>query len=385
MTWQDAGSSLRRKKWIWAVLLLGGGALGYWWQNSSSTTTPGTPRQTSARVERGELRVTVSGSGQAQAESQVDLKPVAAGDAIKVLTVAVHNDQEVTKGQVIAVLDNEAAYQDVRQAQLNVRKANIQLKQTEALYPKKTREHERQRQLAEVSVSLSQIALQEAGRKLDTYTIRAPFDGIVTGLSVESGDTISQTNVLASVIKKSMKAVITLNEVDAAKVKIGDTATLSFDALPQVEVTGVVAKLDTIGVVTQGVVSYGAEITLDQTIPNLKPGMSTTAEILIADKQNVLLVPTAAVTTEGSQASVLVIQGNGQSNGTSSEGAVAPTSEQREITIGISDNVSTEVLDGLREGERVVVNSLASNGTATSTNNRQTQGSFMNIFRGGAR
>lgn len=385
MNWQDSWSLLRKRKWLWFILLVGG-ALGYWWFSSSSSTTPTPSPQATARVERGDLRVTVSGSGQAQAESQVNLKPVAAGDAIKVLTVAVHNDQEVIKGQIIAVLDNEAAYQDVEQAQLNVRKASIQLKQTETLYPKKTREHERQRQLAEASLSLSQISLREAKRKLDTYTIRAPFDGIVTGLSVESGDTISQTNILASVIKKNMKAVITLNEVDAAKVQVGATATLSFDALPQVEATGVVAKLDTIGTVTQGVVSYGAEISLDQAIPNLKPGMSTTVEILIAAKENVLLVPTAAITLADNQASVRVIRGNGRSNGAGETTNASPLTEQRAVTTGLSDAVSTEVLSGLQEGERVLTtNTLTTSRNNGATSNRQTQGSFMNIFRGSTR
>jgi multidrug resistance efflux pump len=74
-----------------------------------------------------------------EADSQVDLKPVVAGDAIEVTTVAVQNDQAVTKGQVIAILDNSDARRSVVNAELSLHQTEIKAKQTNKLYPKLNR------------------------------------------------------------------------------------------------------------------------------------------------------------------------------------------------------------------------------------------------------
>lgn len=340
------------------LLLIGGVAFGIY-RMFGTTTKVVTPITKSVAVTEGTLRVSVSGSGQIEAESQVDLKPVAAGDATLVTSVAVKNDEAVKKGQLIATIDSEDALRSVREAELSLKSAQIKRQQTEKEYAAKNVDETLVRRAQEVSVAQQELALQKAYSKLADYSIRAPFDGIVTGLDVDGGDTISQTAVLASVITKEMKAVISLNEVDVVKVHVGDTVNLTPSALPDMVLTGHIAKLDTLGTTTQGVVSYGAEIALDEQATLLKPGMSVTADIVVVEKKNVVLVPNEALTLTDGETSVRV--------GTT----------KRSIVVGVTDNVNTEVISGLKAGDQVMVATTTSTTPATS-------GNWLNsLFRGG--
>lgn len=355
-----------------AILLVGGSV--YWYLQSNTATQTVAPLKVT-QVKRGDIAITVSGSGQVAADAQVDLKPVAAGEAIEVLSVAVKNDQAVQKGQVIAILDNEDARRSVAKAELDVRKARIQEKQVATQYNKKTVDDTRQRQLQEVTLRQSEIALADAVSRLDNYTIRAPFAGIVTGLSVEGGDTVSQTTLLASVITKNMKVEITLNEVDVVKVTVGTPVTLTFDALGETTLTGKITKLDTIGTTTQGVVSYGAEITLDIQDDRLKPAMSATANILVDQRKDVLLVPASTINEDEAGSSVLVQEG------VNKEGTL--TTARRRVEVGLSDGIMTEIVSGLKEGEKVVETGATL--TGTQTNGASGGNVFNMLFRGNTR
>jgi macrolide-specific efflux system membrane fusion protein len=321
-------------------------------------------------VSHQDVRVVVSGSGQIEANSQVDLKSVRAGDGVDILSVPVKNDQEVKKGQIIAVLDSSDVARTVAQARLSLASAEIKLKQTEDTYDTKTDDDRRTRQLQEITVSQSRISLEDAEETLSDYTIRAPFDGIVTGLSVEGGDSLSNETVIASVITKEMKAVISLNEVDAAKVKVGDKAALTFNALPNLQVSGTISKLDTIGTTSSGVVSYGAEITLDDQPETLKPGMSMTAEITVAEKKNALVVPSSALTSQDGKTFVTLSSG-----------------EKKAVETGMTDNTVTEIVSGLSEKDTVQVSGNTATSTSTTGNSQsRSQGNVLNsLFRGNTR
>ena len=338
-----------------------------------STETAVTSTDTTVTVARDSFRVTVTGSGQVAADSQVDLKPVAAGDAIEVTAVMVKNDQEVKKGQLIATIDAEDASRDVRQAELSLKSAKIKMQQTAKEYAARNEDETLVRRSQEVSVAQQELALEKAVSKLADYSIRAPFDGIVTGLDVDGGDTISQTTVLASVISKEMKATITLNEVDAAKVKVGDMATLSFAALPNLTVSGKLAKIDTIGKASSGVVSYGAEIVFEQQESTLRPGMSVTADIIVEEKMGVLVVPNEALVYSDGQAYVRVPAGAED----------VARSQKKKVTVGSTNNIVTEIESGVRENDIVILTSAA--GTAAASTANQSGGFLNSLLRSGSR
>lgn len=329
------------------VVVLIGGAY-YHFFTSQKTVTPTTTTKTE-KVERRDLRVTVAGSGQVEAVSQVDLTPVIAGDGIDVTRVLVKNNQEVKKNQVIAVLDTKDAVRDIESATLDSQNVQIRQKQTASQYKGSTKSDMWNRQLQQVAVAQSMNNLNKTKEKLQDYSIKAPFDGIVTGLSVEAGDSVSRDTAIASVITRDMRVVIALNEVDAAKVSAGDRVALSLDALPELTLTGKISKIDTIGKTTQNVVTYGAEIELDEQDTTLKPGMSVSAEIVVREKKNVLTLSNAAFTTTSSKTTVRTVNGT------------------KEVRIGVTDDISTEIIGGLSEGDEVIIETAALKASVQST------------------
>lgn len=334
------------------ILLIVGG--GYYWY-SKSKSNAGTIQYKTVTAEKGTLLVTVTGTGQIEAQSQVDLKPVVAGDAIDVKEVYVKNDQMVKKGQMIALLDSEDAQKAVRNAELDLASAKNRYKQIKDADASTKYDKNSQK----IIIEQKENSLADAKEKLQDYYIRAPFDGIVTGLSVEAGDSVSRTDILASVITKNIIAKISLNEVDAVGVKVGDKATLKIDALSDVGFTGKVSKIDTIGTVSQGVTSYGAEIQLDNQNELLKPGMNVSASIVINSKADVVMIPSSAIKNQ---------------NGSYVEVLNSDTPERVVVETGISSSTQTEILSGVNIGDKIVTQTIDANAKTTTSSN--TRGGF---------
>jgi len=400
MTW------IKKHKLIVGIIILiiaGASYYFFFYKNSDDNSAKLTTK--TEEVIQSDIEVLVTGSGQVEADSQVDLKPVAAGDAIEVMAVYVENDQEVKKDQVIALLDSEDAQKSIRDAEISLRSAQIQLKQTEKQNDTKTEEDKWTRQLQEISVQQRTNSLADAREKLQDYYIKAPFDGIVTDLAVEAGDTISQSDVLASVITKELVASVTLNEVDAAQVKVGNKVALAFDALPDIEASGTVSKVDTIGEVVSGVVSYGVEITFESPSVYLKPGMSVNAEIQIAKSGKALVISSSAIKTDNQgNKFVLVISGNdsdsqSDSSGESSKNSLevnmnlgnssatnnASLNQYKRVAIetGLSNDTQTEILSGLLEGDVILLSSSTSSTASSSTSSSSPSSSGLLNMGGG--
>jgi HlyD family secretion protein len=145
--------------------------------------------------------------------------------------------------------------------------------------------------------------LSDARDELDNYVVRAPFDGQVAALEVSVGDSVNNGTsdngtAVATLITKQMIADISLNEVDAVKVSVGNPTTVTFDALPELEIEGTLAELDNLGVSEQGVVTYGAKVAFDVGDERVKSGLSVTADIQTQKKDNVLIVPSSAVKSD---------------------------------------------------------------------------------------
>ena len=183
---------LKKPAIIMAILLVIAGSL-YWY--SKSKTKTGIVQYKTVAAEKGMLLVSVTGTGQLEAQSQVDLKSVAAGDAIDVVKVYVENDQLVKKGEMIALLDMEDAQKAIRDAELNLDSAENKYEQIKDGDPTKD-----EKKAQKIVIEQKENSLADTKEKLNDYYIRAPFDGIVTGLSVETGDSVSRSDIIASVI-----------------------------------------------------------------------------------------------------------------------------------------------------------------------------------------
>ena len=225
-------------------------------------------------------------------------------------------------------------------------------------------------QSAQLSVTKAQNALQDAKDNLANYYVRAPFSGTLSAVDVKVGDPASSGSAVASLIADDEEATVTINEVDAAKIKLGDRATLTFDAIDGLTLTGKVATIDTVGTVTQGVVNYTATISFDSTDPRVKPGMSVSAAIITATAQDVLTVPNSALKTSANGSYVLVfdpaLTGTPTAGETGLPSATPP--KQVPVEVGLADDTNTEITSGLTEGEQIVTRTVApSTGTTASS------------------
>ncbi len=223
-------------------------------------------------------------------------------------------------------------------------------------------------------------ALADAQETLAEYYVRAPFDGVVGKISVNKYDNAGNGTSLVTLITKKKVAQISLNEVDISKIKVGQKATLTFDALPDLSITGEVSQADLVGTVSQGVVTYSVKITFDTDDDRVKSGMSVSANIITNSKTDVLLVPISAVKTSGGES--YVERFNPALNEASSTAAQGVESNQtpirQTVVTGLSNDTSTEIISGLIEGEQIIVR------TTTAASTKTTQ-STPSIFGTGSR
>ena len=229
-------------------------------------------------------------------------------------------------------------------------------------------------QSAELTVKQRENALLDAQEKLADYSIRAPFDGIIAKLDAKEGDTVSSATILGTLITKQKIAEISLNEVDVAKVKVGQKATLTFDAVPDLTITGQVAEVDTMGTVSEGVVTYTIKINFDTQDDRIKPGMSVSAAIVTEAKPNVLLVPNSAVKSQGGinyvempdERDIALAKNN-------PNGAVFKNPLRRQaVEIGLANDEYMEITSGLKEGDIIVTRTIQPTAQTTRTQQRST-------------
>ncbi len=211
----------------------------------------------------------------------------------------------------------------------------------------------------QIKVTQAENSLLDAKQKLADYFIRAPFDGVIAVVNVEKGYSASAGTVISTIITKQRTAKIALNEVDVAKVKIGQKVTLTFDAIDGLSISGEVAEIDSIGTVSQGVVNYNVKIVFDTQDDRVKPGMSVSAAVITDVKQDVLLVPNAAIKSDGNGQYVEIFVNN------------APQAQT--VEAGLSNDTMTEITSGLKEGDKVVTQTITGSTTSTTQTSSQSR------------
>ncbi len=276
----------------------------------------------------------------------------------------------------------------------------------------------------EATIATAKSSLENAKSNLTnaetTYASRiitAPFDGQIGGLNAEVGQQVSSSDSLGTLITSEKVINVTLNEVDAAKVSANNPVTITFDSLPGVTVSGYVAYIDPLGTVSQGVVSYSLQIKMNEQNEQVKTGMTATVSIITNQSLNTLTIPTSAITTMGTKKFVLVSnssiststnqnsefkqinnefssttrgtsarQFNGNTQNTTSQNSEV---KMVEITTGLSNDTTTEVLSGLSENQLIITKKTTTT-TTTSTKSSaseattNTRGGFGGGFGGGS-
>ncbi|MFA6338992.1 MAG: efflux RND transporter periplasmic adaptor subunit [Candidatus Paceibacterota bacterium] len=222
-------------------------------------------------------------------------------------------------------------------------------------------------QSSELSIKQRENALLDAQDTLANYYIRAPFDGVVAKINITALDSVSSGTSVATLVTKQKIAELSLNEVDAAKVKVGQKATLTFDAISDLSIAGQVSQVDSIGTVSQGVVTYAIKINFDTQDDRVKSGMSVSASIITDSKQDVLVVPSSAVKSQNGTSYVEIfspaLTATSGTQGTPS--ATAP--KQQTVEVGLSDDTSIEIISGLKEGDQIVTKTITASSATTKT------------------
>lgn len=394
------------------IILIGLSGLGYY---HFSQTTSKAPQYLTATVTKNTLVVSINVAGQVSNANSASVTTNATGVVSQVL---VKNGQTVRAGQAIAKIDlDQTSQQKYSQALASYQSAKTGLASAQtALYSLqadmlgKWDDHKQlaesdlykdptsiNRSLPEFYISSNQWLAAEATYKQQqaviaqaqtslnsawlalqqvSPTISAPIAGTMTGLSLQTGSVITSGSAndgtataqkIASVTTTALPTVsITLTEIDVTKVKVGNKATITVDALGDKTFTGTIISVDTVGSVSSGVTSYQAVIALDTAVDGLYPNMSVQAGIITATKDNALLVPKSAIQTSNGQSTVKV----------RTDGEIKSVS----VETGLSSDTQIEIVAGLAEGDEIITGTPLSPSSVMSTT--QTKNTFGGTTRG---
>ncbi|RWA68986.1 efflux RND transporter periplasmic adaptor subunit [Mesorhizobium sp.] len=397
-------SRKRRRGWLYVLLVLAvvAAAYGVYRWNAAS---PPRIEYTTAPATIADLTVQVSATGTLQPLTQVDISSELSGI---VRSVAVNENQQVKKGDVLATLDTaklevqiERATASAKAAAASVEDAKVTLQENENAVVRAsaltrrgmatdqsleaataTRDRSKAAlESAEANLAIAEADLKAQQTDLAKSTIYAPIDGIVLTRSVDPGQTVASSLqapvlfVLAADLR-NMELQAAVDEADIGQVKPGQHARFTVDAFPDRPFDAEIRDISYASVTTDGVVTYNARLEVDNSELLLRPGMTATVAVVTKQAQGVLTVPATAFryrpaqqAARGWSLSDLFTGRMGHPN-RQREATKAPTDGSRtlyvlengrphpvNVRIGSTDGEQTEITSGLREGAEVIIGS----------------------------
>jgi len=356
-----------------------------------------------ASVERGDIARSVVATGKITPLAKVEVKSKASGLVKKVY---VEYGDRVKQGKVLVELDKEQLEALVEEQRANLLAAQAAEQSAEATYERNVVDAqgpdvpflkataERDRRLASdgliaasvlddadkgyqlalnkrlsaqrnVSVSKAEVAkakaqvaqaqatLASAEEGLRNSTIVSPMDGIVLSRDVEVGDAVSSILVLGSqatlvMTLGDMSTVYVLGKVDQAdigKVYLGQPARIVVESFKDKKFEGKVTKISPLGVEKDNVTTFEVRVSIQNPSGELKANMSANAEIILEEKHGVLLIPESAVIYDKDKHTSVEVPDPKADNGR----------RKVPVRLGISNGVKTELVSGLNEGQKVVL------------------------------
>ena len=193
---------------------------------------------------------------------------------------------------------------------------------------------------AQAAIEQAEAGVKQVQLRLEKTNITAPFSGIVADVFIEEGSIINTQAPISHLISNEIEAQINAEETRIGLLSVGQSATLNVQAYPGVDFPAVVTSIDPTG--DSNSRTFPVTIVPIDEEGLLKSGMYADLSILSEERQGVPLVPQAAIVTIDNQPSVYVVL---------DENVV----EQRQVTIGLSNNVQAEILEGLQPGDVVVI------------------------------
>ncbi|TIR18100.1 MAG: efflux RND transporter periplasmic adaptor subunit [Mesorhizobium sp.] len=394
-------SRKRRRLWLYALLAIAVAAAGvalYQWYAAA----PPRIEYTTVPAATADLTVEVSATGTLQPLTQVDISSELSGI---VRSVAVNENQQVKKGDVLATLDTaklevqiERATASAKAAAAAVEDAKVTLQENENAVVRAsaltrrgmatdqsleaaTATRDRSKAAldsAEANLAIAQADLKAQQTDLAKSTIYAPIDGIVLTRSVDPGQTVAsslQAPVLFVIAAdlRNMELRAAVDEADIGQVKPGQHARFTVDAFPDRPFDAEIRDISYASVTTDGVVTYNARLEVDNGELLLRPGMTATVSVVTRQAKGVLTVPSTAFryrpmqqAARGWSLSDLFTGRMGRPN-RQREATKAPTDGSRtlyvlenerphpvNVKVGSTDGELTEITSGLDAGAQVI-------------------------------
>src|ERR1700682_3740613 len=360
-----------------AVVLIVAALLLYRCTSGSSVTFQTAP------VTRGPITQAVTATGTLNPVQNVQVGSQVSGNIQKLFA---DFNSLVKAGQVIAQIDPVVFQANVNQAEGDLANARAALElarlneaRTQALVAKQNSAQSDLDQAtaalhqAEANVKIKQGALDKARADLDHCAIKSPVDGVVISRNVDVGQTVAaslQAPVIFTIANDLTKMQIDANvaEADVGVITVDQTVDFTVDAFPGRTFHGKVVQVRNAPITVQNVVTYDTVIGVSNADLKLKPGMTANVSIVVAQRDNVLQLKNAALryrppdATATETRSTSGTRGARMGGGGGRERTVYVLSGSRpkpvQIKTGISDGVVTEVLEGLKESDRVVTAEL---------------------------
>jgi HlyD family secretion protein len=390
---------MRRLVLIVSVLIIGLVIGGYVFFNGERKVPV---RYRFASIERGAVVSVVTATGTINPVVSVQV-----GTQVSGMIKSLHADfnSVVKAGDVVAVIDPEPfkARRDQAASNLEIAKANAARARTDLAQRKRELDRamslvaqqfvsendvdvaltnfqsaEAQVNLAAAQVKQAEAALNAAELDLKYTTIRSPVNGIVVARNVEVGQTVAASFAtpnlfLIALDLTKMQVDTNVSESDIGGMTEGKEATFTVDAYPGQRFSGTIRQVRLAPINVQNVVTYNVVVAVDNRDLRLKPGMTANVSIIVAQKEDVLKVPNAALRflpprteqVSNAQTSVMASSGQGSLSPGGSSGSTSraiwkqgPDGELESVPVqtGISDGTSTELNAGaLSEGDQVIV------------------------------
>jgi len=342
-----------------------------------------------AAVEKGDLARSVVATGKVQPLTKVEIKSKASGIVER---LHVEYGDRVKEGQVLAELDREQLEARVREAKANLLAAEAaweknkiaaegpdlpflksSLERARRLYadgliaPQILDDADKAYQMAlnaqtaaksQAAVSKAEVekaraSLEQSESDLRYATIVSPMDGLVLSRDVEVGDAVSSILVLGSQATRVMtlgdvSEVYVLGKVDEAdigRVYMGQRARIVVESFKDKPFEGKVTKISPLGVEKDNVTTFEVRVSIQNPTGALKTNMTANAEIILEEKKGVLMVPESAVLYDKERKPSLEVPDPKADKGV----------RKVAVKLGISNGVKTELVEGLKEGDKVVL------------------------------
>lgn len=353
-----------------AVLLLAGAAYGgYGYYQARQAAEQAAAVQTTP-VQRMDIRSTVSATGTIR---PVDSVEVSSKITARIKSVLVQENDTVTAGQTIAILDGKDFEAQRDQARFEVTNRQAKYNRSKYLHDIGA-ETDADLETATYNYETAVSKLSEAESDLNETVITSPMDGVVVGepktpgtMAVQGTSNPTVIMRIADLSSKQIQAKV--DETDIGSVKVGQTATFTVDSYTGKTFTARVSKISQTDTANSwdtssssssssstssaSVIYYYVTLDVDDPEGLLLPAMTARVEINTADKAGALVVPISTLKTDSNGSYVVVKQPDG-------------SQENRYVSTGIYSDEYVEILEGLSEGEEVVSTYTASKSTTTS-------------------